>query len=174
MMDQLEYAGHVCRKWRPYCRSDGVVHVPTITFGIDTKVSITTVLRGSQPINRSSQLSLIWAMRVGLWQPRSIAVNKRLLNWQTLAVCFEGDSVTILTVFHSSDYDMPSPDFGAVYDDVLEEDPACDTEVLETINQAKSDTPLLLKCRLFTNKKFSIYSLYLLITPCFQVHTERT
>lgn len=76
-----------------------------------------------------------------------------------------------------ADYDMPSPDFGAVYDDVLE-DPAqsvCDTEALETFNPAKSEKslPLLLKCRWFT-VKCSIRALYLNVMPYFQVHTKRT
>lgn len=61
---------------------------------------------------------------------------------------------------------MPSPDFGAVDDDALEERPplttTCDTEELETINQAHSDSsaPLLLKCRLFTVKFISLHTLF--------------
>lgn len=60
---------------------------------------------------------------------------------------------------------MPSPDFGAVYDDVLDEDPTpttCDAEVSETsINQAKGDrsSPLLLKCRLFAVEFIALHNL---------------
>lgn len=51
------------------------------------------------------------------------------------------------------DYDMPSPDFGAVYNDVLDEDedPAlpCDPEITENVQKTSAGTssPLLLKCR---------------------------
>lgn len=75
-------------------------------------------------------------------------------------MCFDKEIILYfhLIAIHCSDYDMPSPDFGVAYDDVLEEDSAliCDSEELETINKAKSDSlsPLLLKCRLFSGYVF--------------------
>lgn len=60
------------------------------------------------------------------------------------------------------DYDMPSPDFGGVCDDVLGDDEvlACDSNVLENINEAKSGSSTqLLKCRLVVTKFIKFYIL---------------